>query len=1726
MPFTAIDDAPAGFTALDDAPSGFTPLDDEQPQGPAPEGAVMSAVRTGLSSIVPAIGTALGATGAGLLATPETVGLGTIPAAVAGGAAGGFAGKELQNWALGPEFVAQNEAQMAANRKAHEIASGAGEIVPTLVSMAGGGGAVPKLLGIGERAVAAAGLKAGTKEAEAVAAKAIADATSGFTPSAIALRSAESALGGARLRASQTAQQPDATVGDFANNIAKSAVEFGPLGILPHAETLAKALGYSVPQSAITTLAGNAYDALVNGQPMDFQKIKDQGLANVIPFALFNAVAHGVGMAGNLAPKAPLVEHELDAPIAQAAAAGQPKTAEALVDYKKGIEKQTGEAADIFPPNENTENRPVETDDQGNTGPSLLGTEGGETTTPTTEAAPEIPDTFNPQPVEENALPIESPSGVLQHPQEGTGEAGGERERVEPSEQGQEAAAEGQPPSQGADTQNGGDVGQTFSVKNAVTEEYLKSKGLPEVPKGTGADVVKRIADSRQAYLDNPQRAYDLVKKVQEDPAQRLSIEDLGILDNHFVDLNRRLDLTEIEARNENLTEDQRQDAANRADKLGEDIYELADVSHKLGTAWSDEGRGRQVELDKDFGVVRQLVRRIRLKGGELSKEERQQTEQESREYEKISKDLEAMNRANAEAAKAEAGNNILEGIKKKPTAKKISRTDVEEKIKQSLVKTTEPEPTEETPKIGEIQSSVSAHEGEPSQVTTEHQKEAISDLQKSQIGKTLLRGTVIVPDWQRVISNDELNRGFSTAEINLIKGINGRSGAEGFYDPQSGKAVVIRENVVPREHETPAEAIKRVILHERVGHEGMRWMLDNDPKFRKAWHEAAAKIPQVELDEIAKTYGHLGVNSDQLIGEWFARQAERLDPNEIPDPKTVFGKMWQAVKDFLARYFGNETNLDQKVRDLVGQIVRNPDAFEGRKGLEGDLETQHSLPKEEDHKNPLDKLPHSVLDLLARYHVQEGAKTEPELTKAMHETLKTHFPDVTESDVRRAHSKYGRVVNPTRDEVVKTVNDLRTQQRLIESRTDAENNIRPKKTGLQREKPSQAQRDLDRQVRDLVKEKEEQKKFSSEDQANVRASALDAVHSRLENLEQDLLKEISDLKDGKEVRNRQRTPVERDQRARDLQTRVDALRKERDSLKGAPELTADQWNKRMIASTKRVTDELERRVREKDFDAKKKPSFEANAELEAARKARDEAREALHQHEDYKKNAEQQAVAQIKRNLANRIAENEERIKNEDFASRPKKKPYSDDEIELQKMKLLKQREKIQQGNLALQKANRTKVQKFFDGAVNLKKAMVLSSAAVYGKLSTAAVVKSGLTGLEDLQGGILKKILPKAVSKGAKIESGSSAKALGQAFSRAFSKGMKDAADTLKTGKTDLDLKYGKPKALDEGWTSLLGRMHGFIKAPVKRLAFEYAQAKQYENYLKEGVDVSSDPLLMEKVALKSYEYANRAIFMNDNGLSQTWNLALNHLLKKGGGWAGLGRAMRILLPIIKVPTNIALEAGLYAGGIPIGLFKLAKAWKAGIDNVSDEESEAIHRALKKGSLGSALMLMGFFNPQMFGGYYQKGIKRKDNEAEYGGMQINGENIPKWLLHSPAFEVLQMGATARRVADSRFHGQQRGLSSGALAGAIGLASEVPFVSEMLRTGDLESPEGRSKYFGELAKAQVIPAALDQLARHQDHTSSGKPIKREPRNFTEVLKSGVPGLREQVPAKKPPKTP
>jgi hypothetical protein len=509
---------------------------------------------------------------------------------------------------------------------------------------------------------------------------------------------------------------------------------------------------------------------------------------------------------------------------------------------------------------------------------------------------------------------------------------------------------------------------------------------------------------------------------------------------------------------------------------------------------------------------------------------------------------------------------------------------------------------------------------------------------------------------------------------------------------------------------------------------------------------------------------------------------------------------------------------------------------------------------------------------------------------------------------------------------------------------------------------------------------------------------------------------------------------------------------------------------------------------------------------------------------------SDEQRLRNWKRNAENRKAELQTKLATGDFTKRQARPPIQLDE---QGMKLKADIERLKvdflRGLHKERMKNRSMSEKAQDLFVKFRRGSLLSSPVTLAKLTMAAASRVTITPAEQAVGTFWSTVFPKIAAKATR-EAGFNTKAEAKALTETFMKGIGDAWKTIKTGDSDLTMAFGKTKIeMERSWMDFAGTLHAALKAPVKRNEFTRSFEMRMTKAMSDGVDVI-DPLVQTQLAMDAYKDANRAIFMQDNKVVQLYNRAVRDLEQpdKNGVVSPYSKAgstiLKTLLPIVKIPTNYAFETARYAFGVPAAAYDIAKAYRSGIDSLKPEEADLIMRSLKKGSLGAAAFALGAFNPNMFGGYYQSGKKRDDNDVPVGGIRMFGYDIPKWATHNPLFEVMQMGGTFRRVADSKLRKKDKetqGYAVGFVAGGLGLSEEIPFIREITDIAKIYDVHERKLFFGETAKSLAAPALFQWIAEHTDKDANGKPIKRKPDSIWQYIESGYPVLRKNVPVVK-----
>lgn len=602
------------------------------------------------------------------------------------------------------------------------------------------------------------------------------------------------------------------------------------------------------------------------------------------------------------------------------------------------------------------------------------------------------------------------------------------------------------------------------------------------------------------------------------------------------------------------------------------------------------------------------------------------------------------------------------------------------------------------------------------------------------------------------------------------------------------------------------------------------------------------------------------------------------------------------------------------------------------------------------------------------------------------------------------------------------------------------------------------------------------------------------------------------------DVATKSETPTVDSARVASLKLQLKDRQNELQALRNNPQ--AEQAAK--AADLQRIVEGLQKRIAAGDISTRAgKPTVDNKevTELKAQRDALSKQLQQMRNDAIPKKSSDEIALQAFKTRTSREIAQRAQRIADEDFSPTPKRTPIA---LDKEGLRLNAENERLkqifQQDLTRSRLKNRTTAEKAQDFWVKWRRASILSSPVTLAKLTSAAAERMVTTPLEEGIGAGIGKVIPRLAER-APTEAGFSIKQEAKAAVEGMKQGMSDAGRILKTGKSDLDVVYGRDSGIPHGALDFVGSIHSALKTAPKRAAFTRAAERGMEWAMRNGMD-TTDPIVQSRVMVDAYKSANRSIFMQDNYLSNKLSMFFAAKAKAGEAhpsagakaWETIGKTF---IPITKVPTNIVAETMDYALGSVTGGVKLANAYRKGIEKLPPEQADIIMRSLKKGSVGAAVMALGFFNSRSLGGYYQPG-KRNDEDVKFGAVRIFGVDVPSYLVHNPLLECLQIGATVARVADSKLRKSDpdtQGVGAGAVAAALGVIDEVPFVRETTEVADVLDPRTRQSAIGQTAKSLIVPQGVQWAAQQFDSVE-----KRKPQSITQNVEMGIPGLRNTVP--------
>ena len=916
-----------------------------------------------------------------------------------------------------------------------------------------------------------------------------------------------------------------------------------------------------------------------------------------------------------------------------------------------------------------------------------------------------------------------------------------------------------------------------------------------------------------------------------------------------------------------------------------------------------------------------------------------------------------------------------------------------------------------------------------------------------------------------------------------------------------------------------------------------------NDAKRREG---GDASLSSNDIDELAKAFIEEGIDDREDLIDAVHEVLQGIDPDitrrQTMDAMSRYGQYRELSKD----------QIDVTYRELKGQmqqISKLQDMAAGHAPQRTGVE--HPVPGDEQRR-----LIKQVEEAKKKggYTVTDPARQLRTAMDAMKKRLWNQIIDLDhqiETRTKIVRNKTQVVpdaeilqLREWRDELKKDFDEI-----FKKDRTDAER-IKAAITSLERQTFRYEQRI---KAGDFIDK--EKPSLAETPELTAAKAKRDAVKAQYEHL-RDLDDEYATQKRAKELASRkkdleeqvaelQRKMTEKDtgKKAREVDRpghpELESLMQERDALKEQLRVKTKESVVRRLEAVNRQIAEKEAKLASGDVAPKPKAVMvdrpHPNPELESALQRLENVNQQIHDLRFPKRTAEQKALAAMKTRTANRIAELTDKIAKKDFTTKKRTPITLDSEATKLKAQLERLKLNWKEGLNFERMKNRGKVEKGADWITRLKRFQILSSPVSLAKLVSAAAERLAFTPMEEAAGAVIGKLIPSVAERAAR-EGSWSARAEGRAIASTVKEGMKDAWDILRTGRSDLDALYGHRQTEKSNWMDFWGRVHGTLKAAAKRAEFARSYTKRMENAAAHNVDVT-DELVKLKIGIEAYKDANRSIFLQDNFVTDAYQAAIGRLQQKDittGKPTLRGKAtataLRILMPIVKVPTNIVGETLQYVTGSVTGSAKLADAFYRGVENLKPEEADIIMRSLKKGSIGLATMALGFFNPDIFGGYYQSGEKRRKDEAKAGGIRVGvelpifGHNVPAFVLHNPLLETLQIGATVRRVMDSHIskkNWEHKGAWEGIYAAGLGLGEQVPFIRETFELGKAFNLRQKGAFWGELAKSQLIPQALQWAAQQSDKDDAGEVIKRRPTTVLQHLEMGIPVLRQDVPKAK-----
>ena len=292
---------------------------------------------------------------------------------------------------------------------------------------------------------------------------------------------------------------------------------------------------------------------------------------------------------------------------------------------------------------------------------------------------------------------------------------------------------------------------------------------------------------------------------------------------------------------------------------------------------------------------------------------------------------------------------------------------------------------------------------------------------------------------------------------------------------------------------------------------------------------------------------------------------------------------------------------------------------------------------------------------------VAGGVRDIQVLTNIIHDMAKADYPELTHRQVRDAITNYGKTITMSQEDIDIAIRQMKRVGKLISIEEDLLKKQRPKRSGLQRDKPTTEELRRTKVIKDLLKDLPEDLEYNKKQWA----TALEGIKTRLKNRIEDL----KAMQAGEYTAvDKRKTPLDKD--AKDLQMEVEQLSMMVEGLSHKT-LSPQQKIQKSIEQANKRLENLNRRIRNKEYVPRAKESAEMpqSNTLKGINKEIKATQYIISQLADVSGQAELKNIENRKKQITRRITELEQRIKEKSFTPKQKVKPPLDtDGIELQK--------------------------------------------------------------------------------------------------------------------------------------------------------------------------------------------------------------------------------------------------------------------------------------------------------------------------------------------------------------------------------------------------------------------------------------------------------------------------